>query len=405
MILGILGLVCLIVAFSLWRYANAALSKNRLKLAKRNNRPEVALLIPARFESAVIGGLLESIMKQTVPVQMKNVYVILETMDDPTVAICQKYGASIVVRDHPERQRKGYALDEAIKQILASQRRYDLYFIFDADNRLAPNYLEEMLKIYALGYQMATGYRNAKNKNKNVITAVSALTFTMINTMGNKNRIKHGANIVFSGTGCYIDGSLVDEWKGWPFHSLTEDYEMSLYAILHNISTFYNEKATFYDEQPTSYRQTVAQRVRWIKGYFTARQQYIPQMKKRTIESNQGSLIKECVGVKPIIWALAGVICIMLGGIESVIIKQQWLVLLISVLGVFMLVYIILMVITIVMIKQENLKLSRDIKIKTIFYNPIYLLSYVPCALKALFTRNVAWAPIRHGGQKHTIKD
>lgn len=402
MIFSILGLVCLIYALVLWRYANVALRRNKLGLIKRGEPNKIAFLIPARYESAVIGGLLESITQQTIPVRMQDVYVIVESLEDPTVAICQKFGASVILRSHPERQRKGYALDEAIKQIFAQGRHYDLYFIFDADNRLAPNYLEEMLKIYTLGYQMATGYRNAKNKNKNVIAAVSALTFTMINTMGNKNRIKYGANIVFSGTGCYIDGSLVDQWRGWPFHALTEDYEMSLYAILHNVSTFYNEKATFYDEQPTSYQQTVAQRVRWIKGYFSARHQYIPQMKKRPVESNQGSLIKECVGVKPIIWALIGVICIMLGGIEGVIIEQQWLILLISVLGVLALVYVILMVITILMIKRENLKLSRQIKLKTILYNPIYLLSYVPCALKALFTKNVSWTPIQHGSKNHT---
>ena len=275
-----------------------------------------------------------------------------------------------------------------------------MYFIFDADNRLAPTYIEEMLKIYAVGYQMATGYRNAKNNNQNTIAAVSALTFTMINTLGNKNRIRHGANIIFSGTGCYIDGDLVEKWGGWPFHSLTEDYEMSLYAILENVSTFYNEKATFYDEQPIKYRQTVDQRVRWIKGYFSARAKYIPLMRKRKAASNQGSLIKESIGVRPVIWALIGVVCLLFNNVVEIFITQNVKLMLALVLMVLVVVYLVLMIITIMMIRKEKMHFKTSIKWRAILFNPIYLVTYVPCAVRALFTKNVTWKRIEHGGKK-----
>ncbi len=395
--LSIIGLLCLLYAGGLWIYANRALRNNELHLQKRMKFPEIAILIPARNESAVIEGLLKSILKQTVQVKMRSVYVIVETLEDPTIRICKKYGCSVIVREHLELQRKGYALDEAIRQILAAERHYDLYFIFDADNRLSPNYLREMLLTYHQGYDMATGYRHAKNNNKNVIAAVSALTFTMINTLGNKNRIKYGANIIFSGTGCYIDGKLIEKWKGWPFHSLTEDYEMSLYAVLHNISTFYNEKAVFYDEQPTKYRQTVDQRVRWIKGYFSARAEYLPQMKRRPKESNQGSLIKEWAGVKPVIWALVGVICLLFNDIVGIFLHPDWGMILGSLIGILVIVYLVLMFITIFMIRREKMEFSPKIKWQAILFNPIYLLTYIPCAVKALVIRNVEWKPIKHG--------
>lgn len=391
------GLACLIYAAGLWIYANNALKNNKLHLVKRTKMPKMAFLIPARDEHAVIEGLLKSIERQTVKVRMKDVYVIVESLDDPTVKISKKYGCSVVLRENVQLQRKGYALDEAVKQILAAERHYDLYFVFDADNRLSPDYLLEMLKVYARGYEMATGYRHAKNNNANVIAAVSALTFTMINTLGNKNRIRYGGNIIFSGTGCYIDGSLIEKWRGWPFHSLTEDYEMSLYAILHNISTFYNEKAVFYDEQPTRYRQTVDQRVRWIKGYFSARAEYIPLMRKREVESNQGSLIKECAGVKPVIWALVGVICLLFNDIVGIIMRSNLQVMISMLVSVLVVVYLVLMIITIVMIRREKMKFSKSIKWKAILFNPIYLLTYVLCALKALVIKNVEWKPIQHG--------
>lgn len=392
-----IGLICLVYAAFLWRYANNALKQNQLHLQKRVKAPKVAILIPARYESAVIEGLLTSITKQTWPVVMKDVYVIVESFDDPTVKICKKFGCSVILREHLELQRKGYALDEAVKWILKAQKHYDLYFIFDADNRLASTYLDEMLKIYAVGYQMATGYRNARNNNQNIIAAVSALTFTMINTLGNKNRIRHGANIVFSGTGCYIDGTLIEKWGGWPFHSLTEDYEMSLYAILENIPTFYNEKAVFYDEQPTKYYQTVDQRVRWIKGYFSARAKYIPLMRKRQVESNQGSLVKETIGVRPVIWALIGVICLLFDNVVEVFISKDVKMMLGFVIIILAGVYIVLMAMTIMMIGKEKMHFTSAMKWRAILFNPIYLITYVPCALKALFKKNVAWKRIEHG--------
>lgn len=397
--IGLIGLMCLLYAVILWRYANAALKHNSLNLEKRTAKPKMAVLIPARYESAVISELLSSIAAQTVPIPMKDIYVIVEDLADLTVEICKKYGSSVILREHLELQRKGYALDEAVKQILRSGKHYDLYFVFDADNRLSPTYVEEMLKVYGVGYEMATGYRNAKNNNKNVIAAVSALTFTMINTMGNKNRIRHGANIIFSGTGCYIDGKLVEKWGGWPFHSLTEDYEMSLYAILENISTFYNEKAVFYDEQPTRYDQTVDQRVRWIKGYFSARSHYIPLMRKRPVESNQGSLVKEAVGVRPVIWALFGVICLCFGDIMNVVLSKNFGLMMGALVGLLLTVYVVLLIITVVMIRREKMRFTKKIKWQAIFFNPLYLLSYIPCALQALLTKDVAWKRIDHGGR------
>ena len=395
--IALVGLSLLLLAGLLTLYANSALRRNRLQLHKRHHAPKSAILIPARDESAVIEGLLLSIAKQTLPIPMRNVYVIVEQASDPTVAICRKYGCRVLIRTHPELQRKGYVLDEALQQILP-KHHYDLYYIFDADNRLSPTYLAEMQDIYLAGYDLATGYRSAKNHNHNVIAAVSALTFTMINTIGNKRRIRHGGNIIFSGTGCYISGELIERWQGWPFHSLTEDYEMSLYAITHNLSTFYHEKAVFYDEQPTTYRQTVAQRVRWIKGYFSVRRHYIPEMRQQHHQPNQGSLIKERIGVKPIILAIFGVICLVSEDIVNLCTTGDWAVILTMFTGLVVLIYLILLIITISLIKREHLHFRRQILWQVILFNPLYLLTYVPCAIKALFLRDIKWQKIEHHG-------
>lgn len=359
----IIGIILLIIQFISLRY------NNNFPL-KKNSNSHFAFLIPARYESKVIESLLISIKKQTVKVNMQDVYVIVESMLDETVAICQKYNVSVVLRT-TKRPRKGYALDEAIKQI----KKYDLYFIFDADNVLDENYLKEMLKTYKLGYDIGIGYRNCKNGNANIISACSSLTFSMINTLGNKIKNKYSANMIISGTGFYIKGEILHKLGGFPFNSLTEDYEFSLYSIACELTSYYNDKATFYDEQPTKYNVTVKQRKRWIRGYFDSRKKYLPF---KITGKNKGSKINEMIGVTPYIFIII-----------SFLFKIN--------LNNIILSYLVMMLITIVMILKEKLDLNLKMKIKVILFNPIYLVTYIPCALLAILKKEITWDRIDHG--------
>lgn len=395
--MGVVGVVCLIVAMVMLVVSLTSAGNNKLTLKRREKDPRIAVLIAARDESVVIEGLLESLKKQTVEVKPEDVYVIVETMDDPTVDICKKRGNTVVLRRDLSKQRKGYALDEAVKAILKAGKHYDMYFVFDADNLLAEDFVENMLESYRAGYEIVTGYRYPKNGNENVIAAVSALTFSMINALGNRARAQKQANIVFSGTGFFVTGDLVEEWRGWPFHSLTEDYEMSLYATLHGLATTYNEEARFYDEQPTKFRQTVLQRVRWIKGYFTARKKYVPLMRVKKRADNIGSIIHERIGVKPAIVAIIGVILILVDAVGWMIYLGKCEMALVAAGVIVILVYLVLMVATMVILRQEKAEFTSKIKVQALLFNPVYLVTYVPCALKALLTKNVAWKKIDHG--------
>ncbi len=389
----VFGILLILYAIYLYIKSNIVLRQNKLDLKQEKGIPRIAILIPARDESLVIESLLKSIEGQTFHLNAEDVYVIVETIKDPTVEICHRYQNTVMVREDLENQRKGYALEEAIQQILP--KKYDLYFIFDADNVLKEDYIEKMVESYHQGYAIATGYRMPKNGNDNVIAAVSSLTFSMINTLGNLRRIKENANVIISGTGYYIDGSLIEKWGCFPFHSLTEDYELSLYAILNAIPTYYNENAIFYDEQPTKYKQTVNQRIRWIKGYFSSRKKYIPLMKKNSI--NYGSVVKEKIGVKPFVFFILGFVFILIQNLIQVIAAKDILFVTIRMIFILLCIYFIMMLVTGYMIKREKYEFGSKMKWKVILYNPLYLVTYIPCAIKAVLKKNVTWKKIEHG--------
>ena len=65
----------------------------------------IALLIPARDESRVIGDLFDSILRQTYDRENFEVNVIVKRADDPTVEMAKKLGFSVFVV--PEQTCKG----------------------------------------------------------------------------------------------------------------------------------------------------------------------------------------------------------------------------------------------------------------------------------------------------------
>lgn len=370
-------------------------------MKQKSPQEHFAILIPARDESKVIEKLLESIEHQTQYIDMKDVYVVIETKEDPTYSIARRHGATVFIRKHLELQRKGYALDEVVKEILKQKKHYDAYFIFDADNVADSHFLEEMTKSYREGYDIVIGYRNCKNGNDNIISAASCLSFSFLNLLGNKRRVKEGKSVLISGTGFFIRGEVLEAWKGFPFHSLTEDYELSIYLCLHRLSSFYNENAIFYDEHPTSYHTTVLQRTRWIRGFFDSRKEYLPEIKAIPKEKRTKSQKAACIGVIPyvILLMLAGILLLTsIAFFFYHIVEGSSVVSDLTLAAtVLLFVYIVLQVLTaIVLIVDKKLNLSWSMKLKSFFFNPLFLLSYLWCLLRAFTLKEVTWQKIDH---------
>lgn len=373
-------------------YKYLIMKKNTNYPQKEKNGHNYAILIPARNESLVIEKLLISIENQTKKIKPEDVYVIVETKKDKTVSIVEKHKMTIVYRKNLNKKRKGFALDDAIKEILKSNKKYDAYFIFDADNILDKNYIKEMTKSFDEGYDIGIGYRNTKN-SKNLVSAASALTFSMINTIGNKRKSKYTNNLIISGTGYYIKGTIIESWKGFPFNSFTEDYELSLYSILNNLTTTYNDSAIYYDEQPEIFDVTITQRSRWVKGYFDVRRNYIHKIRKSISkkDKNYASKITALIGVNPLITLIIGDLLLLIDSTTSL---KRFIICFII---IILLVYLCLMLFTYIIIRNEEDKL--DIKVSKILltlYNPFYLLSYIYCLYIAITKKDLGWQEIKH---------
>ena len=248
-------------------------AKKTPEVPHSNKKTNFAILIAARNESKVISNLLDSLLIQTYPRKYYEVYVIVESEDDPTVKIATEKGFKYFVRDRLEddRRTKGFALQECIDYLWRNNLNYDAYMIFDADNVVDPNFIEVMNDLRQTGVQVGIGYRNFTNANTNHLTVGCSVMFSYMNQITSKGRsfLFHKATLM--GTGYYVDTDIIKEAGGWIFTGMTEDIQLTTYCYYHDIYMSYYPLVCFYDEQSPDRKTVHNQQVRWLAGYFQSR--------------------------------------------------------------------------------------------------------------------------------------
>ena len=393
-LLLIISLICILIGLILL-IIDAFFLNDKEKKIKTRKYKNFSILIPARDESKVINNIIDSIKNQSINVNLSDVYVIVESEFDETVNICKKNGINYFVRRKLNLKSKGYALMELIEDLYKRNKTYDLYFIFDADNTLDKYYLHEMLQMYNMGYDVVTGYRKSSNINTNVITSSSALIFSLINDLLNENKVARNRSITVSGTGYFISSDIMDNFKSFPFHLMTEDYEISMYLAMNNYATFYNKKAIFYDEQPTKLITSIKQRIRWCYGYLCVRFKYRKELKKHL---SSKTAFGEYIGIKPYVMLLFGALFFYIYLITGLFINfDKYIKIIIFSTG---LIYTLLIIFTyVLLIIDKDLGIKKKLKIKTLLYNPIYLFTFLYCMIRAMFG-NISWDKIEHTGIK-----
>jgi len=355
-----------------------------------------AILICARNEETVIGDLLKSISDQTYPKDRYEIFVMADNCSDNTNRIAKENGAIVYERFNNELQGKGYALQELLKNIGEDyDGRFDAFLVFDADSILKNDYLEQMNISYCKGNRIIAGYINSKNYESNWISAGYSLYLLRKNRFLNHARYLLGISSAINGTGFLFSREVLSDW---PYHTLTEDIEFTVDQVCRHHKIAYCSKAVLYDEQPTTFKQSIHQRLRWSKGYLQVIGRYSGRLIKGIAEGcfscfDMLNTILSAYGLSMISLVLnsASFFCL-------IFMKENVFPfvydLLLSLLKSYLCLFLVgsLTVVT----EWRNIAASAFNKIKYTLTFPLFLATYVPIALCALFTK-VTWVPIRHG--------
>ena len=238
----------------------------RFKETTKNNK--FGYIICAHNEEEVLKNLIDSIYKQDYPKKLMEIFVICDNCEDRTKDIALECGCHVIERNDEYKIGKCYALDFGIKEILSKfdYLNIDTFCVFDADNLLDVNYTKKMNDVYNANINVCTSFRNSKNFSKNSVSACSGMMFLRECQIIHKGRILVGSGTYISGTGFMVSKKVLTDLNGWPFETLIEDIEFSIYCANNGIKISYCPDAVFYDEQPICIKDYFIQRLRWCRG-------------------------------------------------------------------------------------------------------------------------------------------
>lgn len=235
----------------------------------RRFRHRFAVIIPAHNEETVIGPLLQNLRGLDYPAGLYDVYVVADNCADRTAALARLEGARVLERHDPHCRGKAFALEYAFLHILGSAGEraggYDAVVIVDADNLVAPNFLQAMAARLERGERVIQGYLDVKNPNDTWVTASFAISYWVSNRFWCLARSNLGLTVPLGGTGMCIDTGVL-RTVGWGTETLTEDLEFTARALLRGVRTHWAHEAAIYDEKPLTFAGSWTQRLRWVQG-------------------------------------------------------------------------------------------------------------------------------------------
>lgn len=386
-ILAVLAIVMYLPRIFGYRYAFRKPAKKPVQGQRR-----IAVLVPARGESEIVGDLFDSLEKQNYDKGCFGVFVIVKESDDPTVELAKSRGFSVTVVE--EQTCKGDALDGFFRAFPSDMlSSFDAYVIVDADGVLDENYLSELNRALEEDAEIYVSRKLAKNflgsrKDRSLFSNCAALTWPMLDELGNAFRTAKKMPLNLCGQGLMVRRKVIEELGGWPYRSITEDYELKLDGILRGYRSVYYPYAVLYTEEATGRHENFSRRVRWLAGYRENDKNYKSRIKEQVKDARKitAGEAEYFFGLLPyIVFLGATAVCVLCGLIFTVCYAVRadlhWiyalLVLVVLPLAALYLILLAYSVLALVCSRDGFRMITLRERIAMILYNPFYILEYL----------------------------
>lgn len=346
-----------------------------------------AVIIPARNEAHVIGNLIAALRAQRYPADKIDVYVAVNNTTDDTEAVSLAAGAQ-VIRCEGRITNKGQALHQAFERLLPMD--YDAYAVFDADNLPDCNFMQRMNDALAAGERVCKGRLKAGNYAESWVSGGYGLYHALMEWTFSRPHSAAGFSSNLVGTAFVVHREVMEQLGGWNTVSICEDTEFAAQAtrLGHRVAFVYD--ALSYDEQVPNFFVSLRQRHRWCYGMvqcsqLMTRSMFSSDCPKRGMARDFGMTfviantapLAGLFGFAALFFQPPRMLIFMAAGVVLAILAMQLLALFLCRYGGY------------------PIRKMRS----TILMFPIFLASWGPLQLLALFVPVKSWSEIKHNGQ------
>ncbi len=265
------AIVCLCSFMTLYAiYMQIAAKHQKRKLRKNpivfneDFRPFVSVLIPAHNESNVIEGTVENML--ALDYDNFEIVVIDDRSDDDTVAVLKQIEKKYdkVVAMH--RTKDAFPGKSAVLNDALNAAKGEFLLIFDADARIKPTFLKELLPYIEAPEVGAVQARKCiANPDYNVLTRCQSNEFA-VDTHFQVGRDAVKGAVELRGNGELIRREAVMDIGGWNNYTITDDLDMSTRLQIKGWDVRFVAQTCVWEEGVTAYIPLLKQRRRWIEG-------------------------------------------------------------------------------------------------------------------------------------------
>ena len=236
----------------------------RPKLLTVTVRRRIAVLIPGYKEDNVIVETARESLKQTYPANLFDVFIIADSFRPETIKDLRSMNVQVIEVSF-EKSSKAKALNNAMSLISPG---YEIAVVLDADNFMAPDFLERINEAFEQGHQVVQGHRVAKNINTR-FAILDAISEEINNHIFRKGHRVLGLSSALIGSGMALKYGLYKEIM-LEVTAHGEDKELEVKLFMNGIKIEYLHHALVFDEKVQEVEIFAKQRKRWLSAQLVS---------------------------------------------------------------------------------------------------------------------------------------
>lgn len=229
-----------------------------------NYKPFVSILIPAHNEAEVIENTVENISKIEYP--NYEIIVIDDRSTDNTAQILENICTKYKNLKYFSRTKEAFAGKSAVLNDALKIAKGDAILVFDADARVKPDFLKELIP--ALEPEQVGAVQARKviiNREQNFLTRCQDNEMA-VDTHFQVGRDSVKGAVELRGNGELIKRKALEDVSGWNIYTITDDLDLSTRLQIKGWDVRFCPDVCVYEEGVPSYIPLLKQRRRWIEG-------------------------------------------------------------------------------------------------------------------------------------------
>ncbi len=245
--------------------------KHRMRLQKKhpveknyNYTPCVTIMIPAHNEADVIEDTVINISKIDYPDY--EIIVIDDRSTDNTAGILEKICGKYENIKYFSRTKDAFPGKSAVLNDALKFAKGDAILVFDADARVEPDFLRELIPSLEPKQVGAVQARKVIiNRNENFLTRCQDNEMA-VDTHFQVGRDSVKGAVELRGNGELIKREALEDVDGWNIYTITDDLDLSTRMQIKGWDVRFCPDVCVYEEGVASYIPLLRQRRRWIEG-------------------------------------------------------------------------------------------------------------------------------------------